>query len=71
MDFIRNHGFKMVLGLVFLITLILFFYLIKFDRNLSHLDLTLYSGPQKGNYYAIADSASRIAAKKKGQIKNI
>ncbi|MBU0765812.1 MAG: hypothetical protein KJ607_13370, partial [Bacteroidetes bacterium] len=51
--------------------ILIFFMIVDLQPDLSHLDITIYSGSQKGNYYAIAKRTAMTAERKNGKIKNI
>lgn len=66
----KEHGVKFILGLIFLLIIMLFFFFIDLNPDLSHLDIKIYSGSEKGNYHAIALRAAKNAIKKGGKIEN-
>lgn len=67
----REHNVKLIVALAFILIVMLFFLFVDLNPDLSHLDIKIYSGSEKGNYHAIARRASRIARKKNGTIENI
>lgn len=72
MDGVRKLGFPLrvaiVIGGVLLIVAIAV--LVDIEPSLSHLDATLLSGPEAGNYHAVASRLSDAAAERKGTLHN-
>lgn len=70
-SFFDRNIFYMLLGVAAIVLASCVFYFIDFVPSLSHLDITMFSGPTTGNYYSTVQRATEIASQKRGRIVNV
>jgi hypothetical protein len=69
--FMERHGYTFLFGGIIAVILALFFLIIEFSPDLSHLRTTLYSGSRDGNYFAIAQRITELAGERGGRVGNV
>lgn len=68
---VRSNLGAAILSLVLVIGLVAGLASLDFTPNLSHLDVTILSGSEQGQYYAVTERLARLAKEQEGRVRNV